>query len=159
MSEDVFAAAAAVFGPPRSRTVLIRLSQDAGDGVPFVLQLMEGEEPLAMIHHIASLPTKEEKDFAWIREPLVFGLRSVNGRALPPDIPARRKLVYGWVRPVVLHLVQAYNEMELEEEAALNAVEHSPNPSGATSGPSSAPVAAGPTVPSPSASSPPAPLA
>lgn len=122
--------------------------------VPVVLRLVTEEQDNAVRAAVGKNATDEEKAAAWIREPLVHSLVSIDGLEVPDDAALRRRVLMRWHKPIIATLYAAYRDLDSAEMEAQQAVLRADPLPGADSGPSSAPREPGATADSPGAPSP-----
>lgn len=140
--------------PPQT-TAWVKVFPNSPEPSPFVLRLLDEEQDDAMRAHIGAMASQEQKEGAYIREPLVYGVLSIDGTRVPDDLALRRKLFYRLDKPIIATLYRAYQDLDAAELAAQQVIADAKNPPGADSGPSSAPKGPGPTDDSPWPPSPP----
>lgn len=108
-----------IFGDDHPKLpVYLRDKRDGGDGVPFVLRLLDEGEIEKVEARVGAFKYQEQKGPAWVREPLAAALVSINGLDVPENLDKRRELVRGWHRAIVQRLFQGYQLLEGEELAA-----------------------------------------
>ena len=139
---------------PPETTAWVKLFPNSPRLTPFVLRLLSEEQDDAMRAFIGALPTQEQKEGAYLREPLVYGVATIDGQPVADDPAFRRKLFYRLDKPIIGTLYEAYRDLDGAELAAQHAIAQAKNLPGADSGPSSAPKGPGPTDISPSPPSP-----
>ena len=123
---------------PPTTTVYLRLFRNSPeDGSPVVLRLLTGAQDELVRQAVGKLPNDDEKAGAWIREPLMHALVSIDGITVPEDLNQRQKLLAKLPSAVIAELFRAYQVLDADELAAQQAVvdaAHDPNASGAGSG-------------------------
>ena len=134
---------------PPETTAWVRLFPNSPEPTPFVLRLLSEEQDADMRRAIGALASQEEKEGAYIREPLVYGVATIDGQPVPDDLALRRKLFARLDKPIVATLYRAYQDLDSAELAAQQVIADAKNLPGADSGPSSAPKGPGPTDDSP----------
>lgn len=130
-------------------TAWVKLFPNSPKPSPFVLRLLSEEQDNDMRKFIGALSSQEEKEGAYIREPLVYGVATIDGQTVPNDLTLRRKLFYRLDKPIIATLYRAYQDLDGAELAAQQAIAQAKNLPGADSGPSSAPKGPGPIDDSP----------
>lgn len=145
----------AVFGEePPTLTVPVLTFGNSPRTVPVVLRLITAEQDDAVRAAVGQRATDEEKAAAWIREPLVHSIVSIDGLDVPADVAMRRRVLARWHNPIIAALYAGYRDLDTGELEAQRAILRADPPPGADSGPSSAPRAAGATADSPGDTSP-----
>lgn len=156
MDEDELLARLFAEEPP-TRTAHVQLFRNSPRPADVVLRLLLPAEARAVNAAVGRLASEEEKADAWITEQLADAIVSIDGKPWPADPAARRRAILApaFGKPVLAALYQAYRDLDADELAVQQAIlDADPkNLPGATSGPPSAPGAAGATGVSPSSSS------